>query len=83
MVGFGTFDRAIAVLEKHLQKYSFICGDKFTAADVYVGSHVIWGLQFKTLPSLSTFESYQNRLVERAAYQRSKKINDEKLASDK
>ncbi|MBX9731448.1 MAG: glutathione S-transferase, partial [Sphingomonas sp.] len=53
----------------------YIAGDRFTAADVYVGSQVIWGVQFGTLPKRAAFEAYIARLVARDAYSRAKAID--------
>jgi len=77
-VGYGSFDKTISTLESYLKSHDFICGTSFTAADVYVGSHVIWGMQFEILPDLPSFISYADRLKERDAYQRAKNINNEK-----
>lgn len=79
MVGFGSFDRTVATLEQALTNSEYICGDRFTAADIYVGSEVDWGINFDMLPKLSTFVAYAERLRAREAYQRAKAI-DAKLA---
>ena len=75
MLGFGDFDRPLNVLAEHLSEREWVCGDRFTAADVFVGSHVDWGLQFGTFPALPAFLHYQDRLQQRPAYQRTKAIN--------
>jgi glutathione S-transferase len=46
----------------------WIAGERFTAADGYVGSAVSWGLQFGTVPERSGFRRYADRLAERPAY---------------
>ena len=77
-LGFGAFDHAINALDGHLQNSAYVCGDTFTAADVYVGSTVIWGLDFKSIcepgerPAL---DAYADRLRPRAAYQRVNEIS--------
>ncbi len=48
--------------------HDFVCGSRFTMADVYVGAHVDWGLEFKSLPVLKPFEDYAARVRERSAY---------------
>ena len=75
MVGYGNYDRVVDVLEGALTDRDFVCGRRFTAADVYVGSTVDWGLQFGTLPDRATFQSYAARLRERDAYRRAKEID--------
>lgn len=80
MLGFGTFDATIATLSGHLAQNSYICGESFTAADVYVGSAVEWGLLFKTIPSSAVLEAYASRVSSRPARRRTKAIYDEKIA---
>ena len=47
-----------------------IAGDRFSAADVYVGSHLGFGMQFGTVEKRKVFEDYWARLAERPAYKR-------------
>ena len=49
MAGWGSFERTISTLEKHLAGRDYVCGDRFTMADVYVGSQVDWGLTFGSI----------------------------------
>ena len=73
--GYGNFARTVSALETAFAGQSFITGEQFTAADVYVGSQIIWGLQFKTLPANDTFEAYAARLRSRDAYLRASEID--------
>jgi len=75
MLGFGSFDRAMDMFETLLSGRDYVCGDRFTMADVYVGSQVDWGLQFGTVPSRPEFESYTARLRERPANKEAKAID--------
>lgn len=72
MVGYGSYDTALDTLEKALSDREHVCGSRFTAADVYVGSAVIWGMQFGTMPKRPAFEAYAERLTGRAAYKRAR-----------
>lgn len=74
--GFGTYDLAVSVLDQFLGTRDYVCGDTFTAADVYVGSQVDWGTMFKTLPETDNFKAYAERLRARPAYQKAKKIDN-------
>lgn len=76
MVGYGSFDAAITTLEGGVSAHDYIAGDRFTAADVYVGSQVIWGLQFGSLPKTDGFARYAAKLTERAAYLRAAALDD-------
>jgi glutathione S-transferase len=80
MVGYGSFEAAIAGLEHAVAAHSYIAGERFTAADVYVGAQVIWGLQFGTMPKLAAFEAYAARLTERAAHRRAAALDDDAMA---
>lgn len=80
MTGYGNYDKAVAALEGALSGKNYVCGDHFTAADVYVGSQVDWGLQFGTLPSNPAFTAYAERLRERPAYKASKAIDGALIA---
>jgi len=81
MAGFGSFDAAVNTLDQFLSSTKFVCGEAFTAADVYVGSTVDWGLMFKSMPSRPSFEAYAARIRERKAYQDAKAINAARVAA--
>lgn len=68
-VGYGDYERVLNTLEQALQNRQFIAADHFTAADVYVGSQLRWGLLFKTISSRPVFESYVASLLQRPALQ--------------
>ena len=76
-LGYGTFDRAVGAIESWLDQHTYICGDRFTAADVYVGAQITWGLQFGTLPKRPLFESYSSRVTDREAYARAKALDEQ------
>jgi glutathione S-transferase len=81
MFGYGTFERAIDTLAAHVAENAYVCGDRFTAADVYVGSQALWGTMFGTMPKLDPLVAYAGRLSTRDAYRRAKAI-DEKLIAE-
>ncbi len=73
--GYGSYDRAMDVLDEMLQSRQYVCGDRFTMADVYVGSQVDWGLQFKSFPERDSFVAYAERLRSRNIYKESKAVD--------
>ena len=81
MFGYGNTDRVIAVLDELFSLRDYICGDRFTAADVYVGSQIMFPMQFGMLPERESFVRYRNRLHARAAYKRANEI-DEKIIAE-
>jgi glutathione S-transferase len=83
MVGYGSQDRALATLEDHLKLSEYIAGDRFTAADVYVGSHVGWGMMFGTIDKRPAFERYWALLSARPAAQRAREIDDKLVAEQR
>ncbi len=81
MAGYGTYDRMVDVLEQAVAAHKYIAGDRFTAADVYVGSQVIWGAQFGSLPKRDAFDAYISRLTAREAYERAAALDDAAMAA--
>ena len=81
MFGYGNFDRVIAVLDELFSLRDYVCGDRFTAADVYVGSQIMFPMQFNMLPERDSFLKYRERLQARPAYKRATEI-DEKLIDE-
>jgi glutathione S-transferase len=75
MLGFGDFERPFGVLAAHLADRDYVCGARFTAADVYVGSQVDFGLQFGIFPTLDPFTAYAERIRQRPAYKRTRELN--------
>ncbi len=80
MAGYGNYDLAVDVLEKAVSVHRYIAGDRFTAADVYIGSQVGWGLAFGTLPKRAACEDYLGRITSRDAYKRAKAIDNALIA---
>jgi glutathione S-transferase len=80
MVGYGTLELVIETLAKAVSRNHFISGDEFSAADVYVGSHVNWGMQFGTLPRHPDLVSYSERIGTRKAYKRANELDDQLVA---
>ena len=81
MFGYGNFDKAIAAIDELLSLRDYVCGDRFTAADVYVGSQIMFPLQFGMLPERNSFLKYRDRLQARDAYKRATDI-DEKIIDE-
>jgi glutathione S-transferase len=78
--GFGNYDRAMGALDAWLGTHAFVCGDRFTIADVYVGSHVDWGMAFKSFPETANFVAYAERIRARDAYKEAKAIDNALIA---
>ena len=74
--GYGSFERVIAVLEDAVSRGPYLVGDAFTAADLYVGSHLGFGLQFGMIARRPAFERYVAQIQARPAAVRAKQIDD-------
>ena len=81
MFGYGNFDKVVAVLDELFSLRDYVCGDRFTAADVYVGSQIMFPLQFGMLPERESFLNYRDRLQSREAYKRATEI-DERIITE-
>jgi glutathione S-transferase len=81
MFGSGNYERVVAVLDELFSLHDYVCGDRFTAADVYVGSQIMFPMQFGMIPERDSFVRYRDRLQARDAYQRGNAI-DEKLIAE-
>ncbi|MFP8780748.1 glutathione S-transferase family protein [Hydrogenophaga sp. RWCD_12] len=79
MAGFGSYADTLDALETALQPGPYICGEQFTAADVYVGSSLSWGLMFGTIDKRPVFEEYVARMRARPALLRAGQINEERI----
>ena len=76
MIGYGTYGRVMDTLERAVTAHPYVAGDDFTAADVYVGAHISWGLQFGTIEKRKAFEDYCARLDRRPAHLRATELDD-------
>jgi glutathione S-transferase len=79
-VGFGSMDHVLDALEQAVTGREYLVGDRFTAADLYVGAHLGWGMGFGTLEKRPAFEAYVGRLTSRPAAVRANEIDDALIA---
>ena len=76
MVGYGSYADVMNALEHAVSGRDYLLGDRFTAADVYVGSHIGWGMMFGSIEKRPAFERYYERLRGRPAWARAQAIDD-------
>jgi glutathione S-transferase len=79
-LGYGDFDTTMDVVAKAVTPGPFLMGDKFTAADIVIGSTLRWGTMFKMIPERKEFADYVARFVDRPAAKRAQ-AKDEELAN--
>lgn len=81
MAGYGTFETVVDALEGLAASAApWLLGERFSALDVYLGSQIAWGLQFKSLPDCEAFRTYAARLQGREAAQRARALDDALIA---
>jgi len=83
MVGYGSMQDVVAALEIAVANGPYILGEKFSAADVYVGSQIGWGVMFGTFEKSPAFEAYLGRIMSRPAAVRARGIDDALIAEQK
>jgi glutathione S-transferase len=76
MAGFGSLAHVMDALETAVTGRDYIAGGKFSAADVYVGSQIGWGMQFGSIEKRPAFEAYWAKLFNRPAAVRAREIDD-------
>ncbi|WP_275288999.1 glutathione S-transferase family protein [Halomonas elongata] len=81
MLGFGRLERVIETLERAVDGKGYIAGNRFSAADVYVGSHLSWGMQFGTIEKRPAFETYCRGLEARPASRRVREYVEREMAA--
>lgn len=76
MVGYGSFDAVVDALEQAVTGKTYIAGNRFSAADVYVGSQIGFGLRFGSMPARPALQTYWAGLEQRPAYRRATELDD-------
>ncbi|MGO9700916.1 MAG: glutathione S-transferase family protein [Xanthobacteraceae bacterium] len=80
-IGYGSFERVLNTLEQAVSRAEYLVGDNFTAADVYVGSQIGFGLMFKTFEPRPAFQQYWRRISARPAYARARDLDEALMAT--
>jgi glutathione S-transferase len=67
-LGYGSLDLTLNTLDNHLNTNPYLCGQHFTAADIYLASHLAFGIGYtKAYSPRDTFKAYLERLNQRPA----------------
>lgn len=80
-LGYGSYEDTLHALETALKPGPYILGERFSAADVYIGSQIAWGMMAKALEPRPTFQEYVGRCGERPAFKRAA-AQDEKYMKE-
>jgi glutathione S-transferase len=76
MVGYGNMGLVLKTLEDALTKSDYLVGDSFTAADLYVGAHLGFGMMFGGIEKRPAFERFWQRVSGRPAFLRAKELDE-------
>ncbi|MEX2643585.1 MAG: glutathione S-transferase family protein [Acetobacterales bacterium] len=76
MVGYGSYGAVLDTLEKAVSGSLYLAGERFSAADLYVGSHLGWGMEFGTIEKRPAFVDYYTRVGDRPAHRRATELDD-------
>lgn len=79
-LGYGDFDTTMDVVAKAVEPGPYLLGDRFSAADVIIGSTLRWATIFKLIPERPEFQAYVARFAERPALKRAE-ARDQELAA--
>jgi glutathione S-transferase len=82
-VGYGRFEHVVDTIEKALVPGPYLLGDQFTAADLYVGAQLGFGLMTKALEPRPAYQGYLARVTARPAYKRAIEQGEAIVAASK
>lgn len=72
--GWGSYERVTDVLEAGVKDRPWLLGERFSAADVLIGSNLNFGMMFKLIEPRPAFAAYVERCRARPAFQRAQAI---------
>jgi glutathione S-transferase len=74
--GYGSYEQTLDALEYAVSQGDYIAGAKFSAADVYVGSQIGFGLAFNSIEARPAFVDYWKRIEGRPACVKARATDD-------
>lgn len=80
-LGFGSMEDVLGAVEGAVKDRTYLVGDGFTAADLYLASHLSWGMNFGTIEKRRAFETYVEPHLQRPAALRADEIDNALLAA--
>lgn len=80
MLGYGSMAHVLDALEGALTGRDVLDDQAFTAADLYISSHLGWGMSFGGIEKRPVFEAYVARHDARPAARRAVEIDDALIA---
>ena len=83
MVGFGSFEDTLATVQQALLGGPWLCGNHFTAADLYLAAQLGWAMSEGIVPERPGFAEFVTTAFERPAAIRAKAFNDQYMAGNR
>lgn len=83
LAGYGSLADTVNALERAVSQGEYLVGDSFTAADLYLGAQIGWGMEFGTIEKRPAFERYWARMGTRPAAVRATEIDDGLMGEQK
>jgi glutathione S-transferase len=83
MLGYGSYAAVLDTLEGALGGAEFLAGARFSAADLYLGANLSFGLQFGTIERRPAFEAYAARVTDRDAFRRAAAADDARIPAQR
>jgi glutathione S-transferase len=72
----GSLDRVVETLDSTLAARDYLAGDRFSAADVFLGSLLDWAVRFGTIEERPAFAAYLARINRRPAQLHATALDD-------
>jgi glutathione S-transferase len=69
-LGYGSYEDVLQAVELAIAPGPYILGERFSAADVYLGAQLGWGMTVKALEPRPSFQAYVGRITQRPGWQR-------------
>jgi glutathione S-transferase len=79
MIGYGALDVMHNTVEDALKASPYIAGDSFTAADIYLASHLLFEMNMCGVEKRPIFTDYTARMTDRDAFRRASAIDSAAL----
>ena len=69
-LGYGDLERVVETVVRSLAPGPWLLGERFSAADIVIGTGLLWGRSAETIPDRPEIAGYLERLEARSALQR-------------
>lgn len=65
--GYGSYERVLDTLSSLLCGRTYVAGDRFSTADLFLAAHLNWGMMTGAIEKRSEFEEYRDAHINRPA----------------